>query len=67
MLWLVLLVCVIPLTTCTTFIYHYNYTYNPLANNVTLGIETFKVGSFNFSYHLNVWNVVDILSESGKL
>lgn len=48
------------------YIYHYNYTFNPLLNNVSMEIETFKYGSLNFSYSLNVWNHVDVKSEIGE-
>lgn len=48
------------------YIYHHNYTFNPLVNNVSMEIETFKTGSLNFSYSLNVWNHVEINSEIRK-
>lgn len=51
----------------TTNIYHYNFTFNPIVNNVTLDIDTFKHGSFNFSYDLNIWNHMDIYNETSKI
>lgn len=49
-----------------TEIYLFNYTFNPKVNNVTVKIFTTQLNTFNFSYDLNVTNLMDVYNETSK-
>jgi hypothetical protein len=56
----------LPLVDGRFYILHYNYTNNPLVNNSTFKMELQNGGSKNFSYELDVWNKVDVITENRK-
>lgn len=51
---------------CHTYMYHYNSTFNPRLNNLTLSLKSDKNGTFDIAWDLNVWNYFDMLNETGK-
>lgn len=67
MLFWSLLLMIFPLAIdCRTYMYHYNSTFNPRLNNITLSFKTNTNETFNIAWDINVWNYFDMLNETSK-
>jgi hypothetical protein len=61
-----LTLCLFHLINARFIIYHYNTTYNAVANEFAFKMDTGNRRGLNFSYEIDVWNKVEMISESSE-